>query len=384
VIEGFARHPSVLPGGRLELCVATDAPAFRVEFYRWGAEPVQHGRSPWLEGRRGQRQTLPDGRTGLLRDIVRLDVIPAVARFASAHGLSNPDFLLDLAGDERHLLASADAKFSIETARAKQVSAEVLRALVETGDSPVAAHLPRQRELADGLFLAPDFLLTDAILRGRSGITRLSVPRSQILLVPARSLDLFQEPSLVSQVDAFARLDAYAERWRDDLAYGLYGVRSACAATGCWLDETRPFLAVEEEVTLAPDAVLAEIEERAKRARSGWELLRRWDGDVELIRSQRVAINRMIAPPLPARELRPLVERLAAGAGTEPPSLSYVRRRLATMTRQQLRERFGSLPPPLADPPGTMRAISREMTGIGRELEAALLTIVREGRTASE
>jgi hypothetical protein len=51
VIEGYPQHASVLPGGRLELHVSTDAPAFRVEFYRWGIELAYRGGSEWLDGR---------------------------------------------------------------------------------------------------------------------------------------------------------------------------------------------------------------------------------------------------------------------------------------------------------------------------------------------
>lgn len=51
MIEGYPQDPSVRGGGLLELRVATDAPAFRVEFYRWGAQPEPRGRSDWLEGR---------------------------------------------------------------------------------------------------------------------------------------------------------------------------------------------------------------------------------------------------------------------------------------------------------------------------------------------
>ncbi|MDQ4025417.1 MAG: hypothetical protein M3217_07995, partial [Actinomycetota bacterium] len=50
MIEGFAREPSVEPGGQLELHVSTDAPAFRVDFYRWGLELTRLGGSDWLDG----------------------------------------------------------------------------------------------------------------------------------------------------------------------------------------------------------------------------------------------------------------------------------------------------------------------------------------------
>ncbi len=52
MILGFPRRPSVLPGEALELCVATDAPAFRVELHRWGARTERVGATGWLEGRR--------------------------------------------------------------------------------------------------------------------------------------------------------------------------------------------------------------------------------------------------------------------------------------------------------------------------------------------
>ncbi len=51
MIEGFPLHPSAFPGGQLELCVSTDAPAFRIDLYRWGAELSHRASSGWLEGR---------------------------------------------------------------------------------------------------------------------------------------------------------------------------------------------------------------------------------------------------------------------------------------------------------------------------------------------
>jgi hypothetical protein len=51
MIEGFPHEPTVVPGGHLDLHVSTDAPAFRVELYRWGAEPAYRGGSDWLDGR---------------------------------------------------------------------------------------------------------------------------------------------------------------------------------------------------------------------------------------------------------------------------------------------------------------------------------------------
>jgi hypothetical protein len=50
VINGYPEEPSVLPGGRVLFRVATDAPAFRVRFFRCGAGLEQVGLTDWFDG----------------------------------------------------------------------------------------------------------------------------------------------------------------------------------------------------------------------------------------------------------------------------------------------------------------------------------------------
>jgi hypothetical protein len=50
VIRGYVEQPSPRAGEPLRLRVATDAPDFRVDFYRWGAELEAAGSSAWLPG----------------------------------------------------------------------------------------------------------------------------------------------------------------------------------------------------------------------------------------------------------------------------------------------------------------------------------------------
>ncbi|HEX2300896.1 MAG TPA: N,N-dimethylformamidase beta subunit family domain-containing protein, partial [Pseudonocardiaceae bacterium] len=50
MIFGYAEQPSPRAGEALTLRVSTDAPRFRVEFYRFGAELVRHGGTGWLRG----------------------------------------------------------------------------------------------------------------------------------------------------------------------------------------------------------------------------------------------------------------------------------------------------------------------------------------------
>jgi hypothetical protein len=52
MIRGYPHTPSVAPGGRLVLHVATDRRRFRVGFYRWGDGFVQVHQSDWLPGER--------------------------------------------------------------------------------------------------------------------------------------------------------------------------------------------------------------------------------------------------------------------------------------------------------------------------------------------
>ncbi len=50
MIRGYVEQPSPRPGGRLVLRVSTDAPRFRVEIYRCGAQMLRCGGTSWLDG----------------------------------------------------------------------------------------------------------------------------------------------------------------------------------------------------------------------------------------------------------------------------------------------------------------------------------------------
>jgi hypothetical protein len=94
---------------------------------RWADLAAAHaegwsGGLGWIE--------LADGETAPIDHVDRLDATPRIAAVASKHGLQNPDLLL-VGGDEHgQVIQAADAKFSIETARSKQVSPEVVLALL--------------------------------------------------------------------------------------------------------------------------------------------------------------------------------------------------------------------------------------------------------------
>lgn len=378
---------NVFPGGSLVralfhrplMMLADRGGASGIVGDRWGDHCAR-----FLDQLDGHRLALPSGESGTVARFVRLDTIPAINRFASRHRLSNPDFLIELDTDEGRVLAAADAKFSIETARSKQVSAEIVSALISTEGSPIAEFVDLEMPLADGLFLTPDFQLTHEVMSGRFGIGRLSVKRPQTHLVPATSAELFDLDPIRSYIDSFGAVDGYRDTWRADLMLGLYGLRCGAAAVGCWQDEIRPLLGSGDDQGSSPERVLNGISVRTRGARSGWELLQQWDVEAELIRAQRVAVSRAAQLPMPARELRMLVEHEAKRQGVVEPSLNHVRRQLAYLTRDRLQTEFGVLHPPLDNHGKTLAAISSAVAEMTGSLQVDIGRIVAEAGKRSE
>src|SRR5437764_5707564 len=50
MISGYVEQPSPRVGGAVRLHASTDAPSFRVDFYRWGSRLTQMASSAWLSG----------------------------------------------------------------------------------------------------------------------------------------------------------------------------------------------------------------------------------------------------------------------------------------------------------------------------------------------
>ena len=67
-----------------------------------------------------------DDLVGTIASIIDVDAIPGIASFASARALQNPDYLLAVQTEDATVLVAADAKFSVETAKPRQVSAEIV------------------------------------------------------------------------------------------------------------------------------------------------------------------------------------------------------------------------------------------------------------------
>jgi hypothetical protein len=296
----------------------------------------------------------------------RLDDMPAVAAAASKRGLQNPDLLLIGQRGDRQAIQAADAKFSVETARSKQVSPEVVLGLLELRKyvPGLLDGVSQRLQVEPGVFLCPDYPLTHLMLRHRRGIVRATVRQEEVVLVPAAP-DRFWDGVPGAEIIApLADTDHLPTQPHENLMAGVYYFRLARAAVGFWLDATKPLLLHNDLVTVDISAVRDETVRRCAAAGSAIDLIRRWDADVQEIRNQRAAVDQAAAPPIPGRDLRALVAKVAQSTGADPPSANQVRRRLHAWYRGALRDRFGPILPPVADLP----SILRQLTDAGRDL----------------
>jgi hypothetical protein len=307
--------------------------------------------------------------------IVRLDDRPAIGETAARRALQNPDILLIGERDSRVCVQAADAKFSVETARAKQVSAAVVAGLLTLGEllTDLAGDFGPDPELVDGLFLCPDFPLTHLILRRRWGIVRTTVRAEQVAILPAPARPFFAPLESASLMPALASVDDLPISIDDSLLAGLYYFRLARAAVGCWLDASGPLLPLGDKDRPAVDepAILAEAVRRVPQARSAWELILGWDVDVQPVRAQRMAVDQVTALPIANRDLRQLIARMAAKRDlVEGPSVNKVRRLLGAWYRGQIQDRVGPLPPPVDDFTRTFSDLGRIAASLSSALDA--------------
>ncbi len=345
----------------------------------------------YAAGWAGQERPVPDGGGPLLVErIERLDATPAIAALASRRGLQNPDLLLIGRRDGLATVQAADAKFSVETARAKQVSPEVVLGLLGLrAELPLVFQgIAAAPTLVPGVFLSPDYPLTHLMLRRRHGIVRTTVHEAEVVLVPVMPSTFFAPLDGARVMAPLSGVDALPVSTDASLLAGLYYFRLARAAIGCWIDATKPLLLFDDKPTPDDARVVAAAEERATTAESAFGLLLRWNDDVQTVRNQRAAVDQVAGLPIHNRELRAEVERLSQAMGApEPPSLNQVRRRLGAWWRGELRSQVGPLAPPVADLPAALSAVAR----VGRELEprlpAELVRVVEDlvrSRSAAE
>ena len=298
--------------------------------------------------------------------VARLDSVPAIARSASKRGLQNPDFII--IGDQSGTPAiqAADAKFSIETARSRQVSPEVLGALLDLRDvlRPATGEIDPDVRIEPGFFLSPDYPMTHYMLRRRNGIKRAAVREDEVEMIAIEAAEFFDPVSGASLMPVMAEVDGLPVSLGESLLAGLYYFRISRAVVGCWLDSVKPMLVMGDRIEVDEEAVLDEAERRARTADSAYQLMRDWDQDVERIRAARAAVDQVTQLPIVNRELRELVTRVSDDLMIDPPSMNQVRRRLGAWFRGEIRDRVGPLYPPIDNLPATLEqlaAISAEL-----------------------
>lgn len=383
-----------LPGGDLVAAVLDRAVMSFAD--RGGASNLVGHRwadlcAEFAESSAGQVRPVPDPRGTPIHveHVIRLDATPAIASAASKRGLQNPDLLFVGRRDGAPVIQAADAKFSVETARAKQVSPAVVEALLELGDllPSFGAYHPAEVAPVTGVFLCPDYPLTHLMLRRGFGILRVTVRPEEVILVPAPADRFFKPIDAAGVMRPLAAVDALPLDIDQSLLAGLYYFRLARAAVSCWLDATKPLLLHNDQLVVDEEAVHAEAVARARSARSAYDLVLRWNADVQSVRSARSAIDHAAGLPISSRELREWMSTVARRLGADAPSVNQVRRRVGAWYRGQVRQRVGPLNPPIANLPAAVAEVARVGAEIAPTVQPEAMRIIEElidGRRQAE
>ena len=326
----------------------------------------------WVDNLVGTTAHIPmiDGEPFQIERVARLDHLPRIASVASKRGLQNPDIVFIGHRAGRSVLQAADAKFSIETARSKQGSPEVVEALLQLGSliRSLTGELTEEIEFIPGVFLSPDYPLTHLMLQGRHGITRATARPVEVILVPVDAGRFFSSLPMISVTQVLAGVDSLPVSLHTSLLAGLYYFRLSRAIVGSWVDSVKPLLTFNDRNEVDEDAVLIEAVERARGAQSAFDLVLTWDAEVETIRARRAAVEQVAGLPIMTRDLRTAIAIATKGKVEEGPPVNQVRRRLGAWFRGELREIFGPIPPSEPDFPEKLKELGKASAEIAEQI----------------
>lgn len=303
--------------------------------------------------------------------VIRLDDIPAIATQASRLKLQNPDFLLFRGDDQGQHVLAADAKFSVDTAKSRQVSAEVVSSLIAMGPA-IERLIPDLRpdvSIDDGIFLCPDYSLTRRLLRTRRGLQRVSVADEEVRLIPVDAEMFLHTLEHGRLIDCLAAHDELPLDHRRSLALSLFYLRLARAIVGCWIDQTNALLVYKDQPVIDLEAIEAAIDREVPPAQDAWQLVLRWNDRAEQTRRQRTAVDNATALPISGKDLRSRIDVAANAAMVEAPSVNRVRRVLGAWFREQFRNEFGPVLPPVDDFSGLLSRLAAFGRSLRPELE---------------
>jgi hypothetical protein len=312
--------------------------------------------------------------------VVRLDDDARIARRASKNGLQNPDLIFFGAMNGTATVQAVDAKFSVETARSKQVSVEMMQGLIGLGEffDQAVGGLDASATLVPGLFLSPESAFTRYVIRRGRGIIRLTIDTDEMVLIDVSSSEMFGDVEGRELMDQLFRIDGHRADPMANLLAGVYYFRLARAAIAMWIDQKRPLLAFNDRIDVDIPAVALSLDRYTRTAGNARAAIFDWSNDVDLINRQRAAVDRVSGLPVTSRELREWVQADAESLQSLPPSMNQVRRRLGSWFRGELRQRVGPVLPPQDDLPGTLMEIGKASRALSSQLRSRTSDIVAE------
>lgn len=312
--------------------------------------------------------------------VVRLDDIPRISATASLHSLKNPDFLVSFYTADRTTVRSADAKFSIDTARSVQVSAatlEALRALGATFQSLLP--VPLDHALVEkGWFLSPDYSYTRMLL-GLMGLgRRVTVPDDEIQLLDVSAEHFLHTLPHRGLLDELAVHDQFAIGPADSLLVAVYYLRLVRASVACWNDMTSPLLGPSVKREPGRAALRNALHGFGHWEAGAWNVVCAYDAQADIARGQRAVVKQVSSVPISNRDLRARVLVRAAQRSVVPPSASAVRRLVGSWFDEQLRGAFGPLDPPVPDFDRVVVRLSRYCREMRAEIDRVVGTSIEQ------
>ncbi len=301
--------------------------------------------------------------THFVEEIVRLDSAPGFSQAASRRGLRNPDLLAIGHRAGRPTIQAIDAKFSVETARSKQVSQESVAALMVMQpeiEAILGTLLPAGAQLLPGIFVSPDTHFSRYVVKRGRGITKVQVQPDEVWFHHLDAERMFGELEAQDFSVRLHALDGHRRSPDEDAATALYYFRLVRAAVGNWRDLEKPLLSWRDTVTYDADRFGATLEQAMASADTAFDAIERSTDLVATVRRDRVAVERAASLPIANSEFKEWVKQDVETLGVEAPSLNQVRKQLGSWYRQELRKRVGPVQPPVANIRQALLAIDRE------------------------
>jgi hypothetical protein len=347
---------------------------------RW-CEECASALDSWI----GTERAVPGGAPFMVEAVVRLDTNPEIAIQAGRHELVNPDFVLYgwRRGGE-HVVKAADAKFAVDTIKPAQVSAEALEALlaVEGGlvrdaiDQQISSPLGESIRPEPGVFLSPISPLTDYLLPRVVSGPRARISPDEVILIPVDPTRMFAGLPMTSLIMRLARIDHLVTNPWEHIVAAMYYFRLACACVWVWVEGHSPLLTLGPSPKPDIGAVADEIAGRSPASKTAFDLVSRWEVEIEEVVQNRRTLNEVAVMPVRMRELREMAE--AAGRSDERGLIRRIRGALQRRYRERLVQQIGEVPARPARPlTEVISAVSTVSRRLYPELKAVAVDLTR-------